>query len=131
MSSMQPPAEGSVPGPPAVQPLKRSPAGRTDRDLTIVLIILAPVACALASFWGFFSVSAAGGCSADTCNGTLINLGIWTMVAGPWVVWIVSGIWAIVRLAQNKTGVEVMAKGIVVAVALYGIGNSLMFLGIS
>ncbi|GGU20635.1 hypothetical protein GCM10007979_19040 [Nocardioides albus] len=93
--------------------------------LTIVLIVLGLGGCAVASFIGAFSIMASDGCF-ETCNYTLMNIGVAIMVFTPWVCWLAFGIWGIVRLARRKLAVLVVAAGGVLAIALYILGVFLL-----
>ncbi|MBB3087839.1 hypothetical protein [Nocardioides albus] len=117
-------AATNPPGAPA-----RSTAGfggsTADQVLTIVLIVLGLGGCAVASFIGAFSIMASDGCF-ETCNYTLMNIGVAIMVFTPWVCWLAFGIWGIVRLARRKLAVLVVAAGGVLAIALYILGVFLL-----
>lgn len=112
------------PGPPP-----RTTAGfggsTADQVLTVVLILLGVGGCAMGSFFGAFSIMASNGCS-ETCNDTMINIGVAVMVFTPWICWLVFGIWGIVRLARGKLAVLVVVAGGVLAVALYVLGLVLL-----
>ncbi|MFE3997505.1 hypothetical protein ACFX43_01740 [Nocardioides sp. YIM B13467] len=112
------------PGPPP-----RATAGfggsTADQVLTVILIMLGFGGCVMGSFFGAFSIMASNGCS-ETCNDTMINAGVAVMVFTPWICWLVSGIWGIVRLARKKLAVLVVVAGGVLAVALYILGLVLL-----
>ncbi|MFC4564123.1 hypothetical protein ACFO4E_19870 [Nocardiopsis mangrovi] len=97
--------------------------------VTIVLICLAPVLCVGASAWGAFSIMATSACAGE-CGGA-VNVAIGLMVFSPWVVWLISGIWAIVRLVMKKTAFWVMVLGLVVAAVIYVAANIMLFTGVN
>jgi hypothetical protein len=96
-----------------------------DQVLTIVLIVLGLGGCVIGSFFGAFSIMASNGCS-ETCNYTMMNIGVAVMVFAPWICWLVFGIWGIVRLARKKLAVLVVVAGGVLATALYVLGLVLL-----
>lgn len=96
-----------------------------DQILTIVLIVLGLGACTMASFFGAFSIMASDGCF-ETCNYTMMNIGVAIMVFTPWICWLVFGVWGIVRLARRRLAVLVVVAGGVLAVALYVLGIVLL-----
>lgn len=112
------------PGPPP-----RTTAGfggsTADQVLTIVLIVLGLGASVMASFFGMFSIMASDGCF-ETCNYTMMNIGVAVMVFTPWICWLVFGIWGIVRLTRRKLAVLVVAAGGLLAVVLYVLGIVLL-----
>jgi hypothetical protein len=122
MAATNPP--GTPPGTPP-----RTTAGfggsTADQVLTIILIVLGLGGCAMGSFVGAFSIMAGDGCF-ETCNYTMMNIGVAVMVFTPWICWLVFGVWGIVRMARRKLAVLVVVAGGVVAVALYALGLFLL-----
>ncbi|MEU6133424.1 hypothetical protein [Nocardioides sp. NPDC047086] len=113
--------------PPGTPPRTTAGFGGSSADvvLTIVLIVLGFGASVMASFFGALSIMASDGCS-DSCNYTMMNIGVAVMVFTPWICWLVFGIWGIVRLARKKLAVLVVVAGGVLAVALYVVGLVLL-----
>lgn len=95
-----------------------------DRVVTIVLIAFGPVLCLLGSFWGAFSVMATDSCGTECGAGA--DWGIWLMIVGPWVIWLSSSVWAIVRLVRRKFAVLFVIGGGVLAVMIYVLANVLL-----
>ena len=122
MTAMPPP--GTPTGTPT-----RTPAGfggsTADQVLTIILIVLGLGASVMGSFIGAFSIMTSDGCF-ETCNYTLMNIGVAVMVFTPWICWLVFGIWGIVRLARRKLAVLVVVAGGVLAAVLYALGIVLL-----
>ncbi|WBQ02023.1 hypothetical protein [Kribbella sp. CA-293567] len=58
------------------------------------------------------------------------NWGIWLMVLGPWVVWLISSAWATVRLVRKKTASWIMLAGGGLAAVIYVLANVLLFVAI-
>ncbi len=113
--------------PPGTTPRTTAGFGGSTADvvLTIVLIVLGFGASVMASFFGAFSIMASDGCF-ETCNYTMMNIGVAVMVFTPWICWLVFGIWGIVRLARKKLAVLVVVAGGVLAVVLYIVGIVLL-----
>ncbi|MFD7073351.1 hypothetical protein ACFV9G_03990 [Nocardioides sp. NPDC059952] len=80
--------------PPGTTPRTTAGFGGSTADvvLTIVLIVLGFGASVMASFFGAFSIMASDGCF-ETCNYTMMNIGVAVMVFTPWICWLVFGIW--------------------------------------
>ena len=100
-----------------------------DQVLTIILIVTGLAGCAVGSFVGAFSIMASGGCS-ETCNYTMMNVGVAIMVFTPWICWLVFGIWGIVRLTRRKLATLVVVVGGIIAIALYALGLFLLLVTI-
>ena len=96
-----------------------------DRVITIVLICLAPLVCVGASFWGLFSVMATASCGIDC--GTPVDIAIPLMILSPWVILLVTPVWALVRLVRKKPAVWVMLIGLGVATVVYVAANVMLF----
>lgn len=113
--------------PPGTTPRTTAGFGGSTADvvLTIVLIVLGFGASVMASFFGAFSIMASDGCF-ETCNYTMMNIGVAVMVFTPWICWLVFGIWGIVRLARKKFAVLVVVAGGVLSVVLYIVGIVLL-----
>lgn len=117
---------GAHPGPTMAPPYQAPPQGgsSTDKSFTIVLIALGPLACLLGSFWGAFSVMATDSCGMDCGAGA--NWAIWLMILAPWVVWLASSIWAVVRLVRKKPAVWIMVGGAALGLVIYIFANVLL-----
>lgn len=96
----------------------------TDKSFTIVLIALGPLACLVGSFWGAFSVMATASCGSGCGAGA--DWAIWLMILGPWVVWLASSIWAVVRLVRKKPAVWIMVAGVALSLLTYVFANILL-----
>jgi hypothetical protein len=109
----------------------RDPFGGSaaDKTITIVLIALGPVLCLFGSFWGAFSVMATDSCGSECGAGA--NWGIWLMILAPWVVWLISSVWAVIRLVRKKTALWIMIAGGALAAVIYVLANVLLFLAVS
>lgn len=118
---------GAHPGPTMAPPYQAPPpqgGSSTDKSFTIVLIALGPLACLLGSFWGAFSVMATDSCGMDCGAGA--NWAIWLMILAPWVVWLASSIWAVVRLVRKKPAVWIMVGGAALGLVIYIFANVLL-----
>lgn len=126
MSDLPPAIQGFTP---PQQPSQSFGGSSTDKVLTIVLIVLGPVACLIGSFWDAFSVMATDSCGSDCGAGA--DWGIWLMLIAPWLVWLAASVWAIVRLVRRKVAFWVMLGAGVVAVVIYVLANILLAVAIS
>lgn len=99
-----------------------------DKAISLVLMCVAPIVCVLTSFWGAFSVLGTAECG--THCGTAVDLAIPMMIFGPWVIWLVASVWAIVRLIRNKSAIWVMLAGLGVSIVVFVTANIMMFAGL-
>ena len=97
----------------------------TDKAITIVLIVLGPALCLVGTFWGAFSVMASDSCGASCGAGA--NVAIWLMILVPWVVWLISSVWAVIRLVRKKVALWIMIGGGVVAGVIFLLANVLLY----
>ncbi len=127
--------DDDVPGPPSPDgpphrgagrpaPTPPAPSGRAataDLVVTVVLIVAGPLACIAASGWGLFSVMATDNCGAEC--GSSVELAILLMIVSPWVLWLVFGVWAVVRLFRKRPAVWVVVAGVAVGGATFVAAN--------
>ena len=124
-STPGPESPPSTAGEAAPRPWGGSPA---DLTITILLIALGPVLCLVGSFWGAFSVMATDSCGNDCGAGA--NWAIWLMILAPWVLWLCSSIWAVVRLVRKKPALLIMIAGGILAGVIYVLANGLLALAV-
>ncbi|MDQ1116025.1 hypothetical protein QE406_002034 [Microbacterium testaceum] len=81
--------------PESFRTLRPEPVHRSSRTwdivLTIVFLVLLPLAALAASYAGLFLAFASDACGVQNCNSDLMNLGLWSAVISPWVVLLIGG----------------------------------------
>ncbi|MFS0794880.1 hypothetical protein [Microbacterium sp. 1P10AE] len=102
-----------------------------DLALTIVLLVLLPLAALACSYAGFFLTFASDACGAVACDESLMNFGLWFAVIAPWGVLLVAVVAAIVRLVRHRITFWVPLAGIVLMAALWFVAAAIVSAGIS
>lgn len=112
------------------EPVRRS--SRTwDIVLTIVFLVLSPLAALAASYAGLFLAFAADACGSQNCNTDLMNLGLWSAVIAPWVVFLIAVVVAIVLLVTRRLAFWVPLAGMALMTALWFVSAAIVSLGVS
>lgn len=102
-----------------------------DLALTIVLLVLLPLAALACSYAGFFLTFAADACGSVTCDESVMNVGLWFAVLAPWVVLLAVVVVAIVRLVRHRITFWVPLVGIVLMAATWFVAAAIVSAGIS
>ncbi|WP_153004266.1 DUF6264 family protein [Microbacterium testaceum] len=109
----------------------RQPARTWDVVLTIVFLVLSPLATLAASYAGLFLAFAADACGSQNCNTDLMNLGLWSAVIAPWVVFLIAVVVAIVLLVKRRLAFWVPLAGMALMTALWFVSAAIVSLGVS
>ncbi len=109
----------------------RRPARTWDVVLTIVFLVLSPLAALAASYAGLFLAFAADACGSQNCNTDLMNLGLWSAVIAPWVVFLIAVVVAIVLLVTRRLAFWVPLAGMALMTALWFVSAAIVSLGVS
>jgi len=109
----------------------RQPARTWDVVLTIVFLVLSPLAALAASYAGLFLAFAADACGSQNCNTDLMNLGLWSAVIAPWVVFLIAVVVAIVLLVTRRLAFWVPLAGMALMTALWFVSAAIVSLGVS
>jgi uncharacterized BrkB/YihY/UPF0761 family membrane protein len=112
---------------PAARPARRG----WDLALTIVFLVLLPLAALACSYAGFFLAFAADACGSVDCDYGVMNVGLWSAVIAPWVVLLVAVVIAIVRLVRHRITFWVPLVGIVVMAATWFVAAAIVSAGIT
>lgn len=108
------------------------PARRVwDLALTIVLLVLLPLAALACSYAGFFLAFASDACGSTTCDFGIMNVGLWFAVIAPWVVLLLAVVASIVRLVRHRVTFWVPLVGIVAMVATWFVAAAIVSAGVS
>jgi uncharacterized BrkB/YihY/UPF0761 family membrane protein len=102
-----------------------------DLALTIVLLVLLPLAALACSYAGFFLAFASDACGSVSCDEGVMNFGLWFAVIAPWIVLLVSVVAAIVRLVRRRITFWVPLAGIVLMAAMWFVAAAIVSAGIS
>lgn len=104
----------------AGSPRSRSPRRGWDVALTVVLLVLLVPLTALGVFAGAFLVMASDSCgAAAVCNESTLSLGVLVSMCAPIVVFVVTGIVAILRLYRGRIAFWVPLVGAVLMVVVW------------
>lgn len=87
----------------------------------LCLGVLAPIA----GFMGLLTAMASDGCMANTCNGTLMTLGVGTSALSPLVVGVAAFVWVIVRWVRRKSTWWVPLVAVLAGAVLWMLGAAL------
>ncbi|WP_431795085.1 hypothetical protein [Microbacterium enclense] len=109
----------------------RSPRRGWDLVLTVVLLVLLPLAALACSYAGFFLAFASDACGPVTCNYDVMNAGLWFAVIAPWVVLLLALVVAIIRLVRHRITFWVPLVGIVLMAATWFIAAAIVGAGVS
>ncbi len=109
----------------------RQPARTWDVVLTIVFLVLSPLAALAASYAGLFLAFAADACGSQNCNTDLMNLGLWSAVIAPWVVFLIAVVVSIVLLVTRRLAFWVPLAGMALMTALWFVSAAIVSLGVS
>ena len=102
-----------------------------DLALTVVLLVLLPLAALACSYAGFFLAFASDACGSMTCDLGLMNFGLWFAVIAPWAVLLIAVAAAIIRLVRHRITFWVPLAGIVLMAATWFIAAAVVSAGIS
>lgn len=102
-----------------------------DLALTIVLLVLLPLAAVACSYAGFFLALASDACGSTRCDYGVMNFGLWFAVIEPWVVLLLSVVAAIVRLVRHRITFWVPLAGIALMAALWFVAAAIVSVGVS
>jgi len=112
------------------EPVRRS--SRTwDIVLTIVFLVLLPLAALAASYAGLFLAFASDACGVQNCNSDLMNLGLWSAVISPWVVLLIGVVVSIVLLVKRRLAFWVPLAAMALMTALWFVSAAIVSLGVS
>ncbi len=102
-----------------------------DIVLTIVFLVLTPLAALAASYAGLFLAFASDACGSGTCNTDLMNVGLWSAVISPWVVLLAGVVVSIVLLVKRRVAFWVPLASIALMTALWFVAAAIVSLGVS
>lgn len=108
-----------------------APAARTvspaDRVVTVLLMVGLAVLVFIGSVFGLLTAMASDGCTDDSCNTTLIGVGVITSAGAPVVAFLVALVWLIVRWARGRRTWWVPLAGLALGVAGWFAGALVTF----
>ena len=102
-----------------------------DLALTIVFLVLLPLAALACSYAGFLLAFASDACGTMRCEYGVMNFGLWFAVISPWVVLLIAVVIAIVRLVRHRIAFWVPLVGIVLMAAMWFIAAAIVSAGMS
>lgn len=102
-----------------------------DVALTIVLLVLLPLAALGASYAGVLLAFAADSCGTVICDAGLMNTGFWLAVVSPWVVLVIGVVIAIVRLVRHRLAFWVPLVTLVAMAAVWFVAAAFVGAGVS
>ncbi|MDQ1124553.1 DUF6264 family protein [Microbacterium trichothecenolyticum] len=121
--------------PESFRTLRPEPAARKTRGwdvaLTIVLLVLLPLAALGASYAGVLLAFAADACGSVVCDAGLMNTGFWLAVISPWVVFVLGVVVAIVRLVRHRLAFWVPLATLVGMAAVWFVAAAFVGAGVS
>ncbi|WZH35125.1 MAG: DUF6264 family protein [Microbacterium enclense] len=121
--------------PESFRTLRPEPAARSPRVwdvvLTIVFLVLLPLAALAASYAGLFLAFASDACGSQTCNTELMNIGLWSAVISPWGVLLVGVVISIVLLVKRRLAFWVPLSAMALMSALWFVAAAIVSLGVS
>jgi uncharacterized membrane protein (DUF485 family) len=97
-----------------------------DVALTIVLLVLLTLFALAASYAGSFLALASDACTAGTCDGGLMNAGLWFGVLSPWGVLLLGVALAVVLLVKQRIAFWVPLAGAALMVGLWFVGAAIV-----
>jgi len=109
----------------------RDPARVWDIVLTIVFLVLLPLAALAASYAGLFLAFAADACGSNTCNTELMNVGLWSAVVSPWGVLLAGVVVSIVLLVKRRLAFWAPLTAMALMTALWFVAAAIVSLGVS
>lgn len=112
------------------EPVRRS--SRTwDVVLTIVFLVLSPLAALAASSAGLLLAYAVDACGSVTCNTDLVNVGLWSAVIAPWGALLAGVVVSIVLLVKRRLAFWVPLAAMALMTALWFVAAAIVSLGVS
>ncbi|MBN9213130.1 MAG: hypothetical protein BGO45_14645 [Microbacterium sp. 71-36] len=102
-----------------------------DLVITVVLLVLLPLAALAGSYAGFFLAFASDACGSVTCDYGVMNVGLWFAVVAPWVVLLLTVVVAIIRLVRHRVAFWVPLAGIVLMGAMWFVAAAIVSAGVS
>ncbi|WP_344100938.1 hypothetical protein [Myceligenerans crystallogenes] len=96
---------------------------------TVVGIALGLVGSFFGFFWGMFQMVASTAWS-DAAEWVSLPM-VAVMILGPWASWLVSTVWAIIRLVRRQPAARLLGKFVLAAVVTYVLANVVHFVNLS
>lgn len=97
-----------------------------DVALTIVLLVLLPLAALAVSTLSYFLAMASDMCIAGTCDMGVLNTGVWFAIISPWVILVLTLVVAIIRLVRHRLAFWVPLTGAALMVAMFFVGFAIV-----
>ncbi len=102
-----------------------------DLVITVVLLVVLPLAALACSYAGFFLAFASDACGSVRCDYGVMNVGLWFAVIAPWVVLLLSVVVAIIRLVRHRITFWVPLAGIALMAATWFVAAAIVSAGVS
>lgn len=102
-----------------------------DVALTVVLLVLLPLAALAATSAGLLFTAAGDSCFLASCDLGLVNFGLWFAVIAPWAALVIGVTAAIVRLVRHRIAFWVPLLTVIGMVALWFVAAAIVGAGVS
>ena len=106
---------------------RRATVSPVDRVVTVLLLVGLVILVPIAGFMGLLTAMASDGCGANTCNDSLMTLGVATSAISPIVVGVAAFVWVVVRWVRGRSTWWVPLVAVVVGAGLWALGALLTF----
>ena len=106
---------------------EKAPTRSSDRVVTVLLLVGFLVLVPIAVVMGLLLAMASDSCGVNTCNETLIGVGIVVAAGAPVVAFLVTLVWVIVRWVRGRTTWWVPLLGALLGALGWGLGAVLAF----
>lgn len=106
---------------------EKAPTRSGDRVATVLLMVGFLVVVPIAVVMGLLLAMASDSCGVNTCNETLIGVGIVVSAGAPVVAFLVTLVWVVVRWVRRRTTWWVPLVGALLGAVAWGVGAALAF----
>lgn len=97
-----------------------------DVALTVVLLVLLTLFALAVSYAGFWLASASAACTPASCDGDLMNVGLWFGVISPWIVLLLGVAAAVVLLVTRRLAFWAPLASAALMVALWFVAAAIV-----
>jgi uncharacterized membrane protein YhaH (DUF805 family) len=98
-----------------------------DRVLTVLLMVGLAVLVPIAGFMGLMTSMASDGCGGQTCDATLLGVGVFTSALSPAAVFVAALVWVVLRWRRGRSTWWVPLAAVVAGVVCWFAGALITF----